>query len=96
MIKNIKVITGIKNWDTKVYEDGKDITENLVGIDIHLWAGKLPEVILHYYISNLEYEGEKCEVTFVNHKPKKVKGTDAILEDTNYSSCKNGRHYIKK
>jgi len=99
MIKPIKIVTGMESSDIKIYEDGKDISEeikNAFGIDIYLRAGKLPEIIIHRYVSKVEYEGKKCEINLVNNKPKKVKGTDAILEDTNYSNCKNGRHYIRK
>jgi len=99
MIKPIKIVTGMESSDIKIYEDGKDISEeikNAFGIDIKLRAGKLPKITIHRYVSRVGYEGEKCEIGFEYHEPKKVKGTDFILEDTNYSNCKNGRHYIKK
>ena len=100
MIKPIKIITGLDSSDINIYQDGKDINEeikNAFKIDIHLEVDKLPEVIIHRYASKVEYEGERCGITFMNHKSKKVKETDSILEDTNYSNCKNGsRHYIKK
>ena len=99
MIKPIKIISGMESWNAKIYEDGKDITEEIggiFGIDIKLRVDRLPKIIIHRYATNIECEIENSELNIVNHKFKKVKGTDVILEDTNYSNCKNGRHYIKK
>jgi hypothetical protein len=97
MIKPIKIVTGLKPCDVKIYEDGieKDI-DNIYGIDIQLRVDKVPKVIYHRYASKVEYEGEKCAINIADHKPLKVKDADTILEDTNYSNCKNGKHFIKK
>jgi len=92
MLKPIKITSGMVSWDVKI--DDKEITDNIFGIDIKLRAGKIPKIIYHRYTSKVEYEGEKCEIDIIDHKPLKV--NDIISEDTNYCNCKNGKHYIKK
>jgi len=98
-IKPIKIVTGIAGWDTKLYINGEDVTEKIggiFGIDIEIRVDGLPRVTINRFASNIEFESKNCETKIVNHKPKKVKKTDAILENTNFSNAKKGRHYIKK
>ena len=99
MIKPIKIVTGKDCWDTKIYEGNEDITEKIGGIfgmDIVLRVDKLPCITIHRYSSKMEYvSGTPHELTIINYQPKETDST-GILEDTNYSNCKNGRHYIRK
>jgi len=99
MIKPIKIVTGKNCWDTKIYEGNEDITEKIGGIfgmDIVLRVDALPQITIHKYISKMEYVSEAPhELTIINYQPKEIDNA-GILEDTNYSNCKNGRHYIKK
>jgi len=100
VLKPIKIVTGKNCWDTKIYEGDKEITkeiDGMFGIDIVLRVDKLPCITIHRYNTKMKYISEAPhELTIINYEPKEIKGTNAILEDTNYSDCKGARHYIKK
>jgi len=100
MLKPIKVITGKNCWDTKIYSGDEDITEKIGGIfgmDIVLRVDKLPQITIHRYGTEMKYISETPHnLTIINYDAKKAEGTEVILEDTNYTNAKNGRHYINK
>ena len=99
MSKPIKIIVDKAGWDTKIYIDGEYVNEKIgeiFGVDIKIRVDDIPKVTIHRYATKLDFESKKHDMEIKNHKPKKVEGTNIILEDTNYSNCKDGRHYIKK
>lgn len=99
MLKPIKIVSGMDCWNAKIYEDGEDVTDKIGGIwgiDVKLRVDCLPQITIHRHATIVECEIENTELNIINHKPKKVKKTNVILEDTNYSNSKGARHYVKK
>jgi len=99
MLKTIKIVSGMEPWNTKIYVGGKDIIEEIggiFGVDVKLRVDCLPKITIHRHTTNVGCEIENSRLNIINHEPKKVKGTDTILEDTDYPNCKGARHYIKK
>ncbi len=97
-IKPIKIVTGVDCWDTKIYEGDEDITEKIggiFGIDIKLRVDELPKMTIHRHNSKMEYvSGASHDLTIINYEQGK-KISESIIDDTNYSNAKNGRHFKK-
>ena len=94
MTKPIKIITNKAGWDTKIFIDDKDITEEIGGIfeiNINIRVDSLPTITIHRYGEKIDFESKAYKLDIVNHKPKKI--SDKISDITNLGS-KGNREYI--